>query len=199
MQRIGIFGGTFDPPHIGHVAVACAAVDAFALDAVWWMPVGHQPLKSRPPSASYAQRLAMVQLTCEMDPRFSASNADAPRSDGQANYTVDLLQALAAEHPDCAWWNIVGADSFLDLLRWKQPERLLELAEWIVVSRPGFELSKIASMGLTPRQRERVHLLAEVDVPVSATALREALARGERPVAIPSRVLKFIEEQALYR
>lgn len=199
MKRIGIFGGTFDPPHAGHIAVARAAADVFALAEVWWMPVGHQPLKPAAPSASFAQRLAMVELACEADPRFRASDADAPREDGLPNYTVDLLQTLCTKYPVCAWWNIVGADSFLDLRRWKQPELLLQLAEWVVVSRPGFELSAIEAMGLSAAEQAKVHLLTDVAVPVSATEVRDALTHGHPAATVPQRVLKFINEHALYR
>jgi len=199
MRSIGIFGGTFDPPHSGHIDVAKAAADNFSLSEVWWTPVGRQPLKPTPPQAFYSQRLAMVRMVCKADYRFVASGADAPRGDGQPNFTIDLLQSLRGEHPGCSWWNIVGADSFLDLPRWKYPDQLLNFAQWIVVSRPGFDLARIEAMGLTSTQRSRVHLLTDIEEPISATDLRDALKRGEQPKAVPPPVLRYIEENGLYR
>ena len=146
-MRVALFGGSFDPPHHGHVAIATAAADVFDLDSVLFAPVGRQPLKRRR-SAPFADRLAMVELACQVDPRFSVSELDAPRPDGSPNYTVETLTALHEAMPDARLFNLVGADSFLDLRRWREPERLLELAEWIVVSRPGFPLADLSAAGL---------------------------------------------------
>src|SRR5580704_100017 len=152
LMRVALFGGSFDPPHHGHIAIASAAADAFALDRVLFAPVGHQPLKSDATPAPFADRLAMVELACKADPRFFPSDVDAPRPDGAANYTVSTLAALTEKMSDVRLFNLVGADSFLNLRRWHDPERLLELAEWIVVSRPGFPLDDLSALGLTPRQ-----------------------------------------------
>ena len=98
------------------------------------------------------------------DPRFAVSALDAPRPDGTANYSVDTLTALAHELPSASLFVLTGADSFLDLRRWRSPDRLLAVAEWIVVSRPEFPLSEaqLAPLALTQAQRARVHLLTTV-------------------------------------
>jgi nicotinate-nucleotide adenylyltransferase len=161
-MRVALLGGTFDPIHHGHLAVATAAAHTFALDQVIFAPAGRQPLKPEHPSASFPDRLAMTALACDSDPRFSASTIDAPRPDGAPNYTVDALITLHQRFPAATLFVIVGADSFLSLRRWHQPDRLLELAEWIVVSRPGFPLedpSALAPLTLTPAQQARVHFL----------------------------------------
>jgi nicotinate-nucleotide adenylyltransferase len=152
-MRVALFGGSFDPPHHGHIAIATAAADVFDLDGVYFTPVGRQPLKPDGVPATFADRLAMVELACKADSRFVVSDLDAPRSDGKPNYTVQTLAALHEAVPDARLFNLVGADSFLNLPRWHEPERLLELAEWIVVSRPGFPLADLSPLGLTPRQR----------------------------------------------
>jgi nicotinate-nucleotide adenylyltransferase len=136
-MRVALFGGSFDPPHHGHIAIATAAADVFDLEQVLFAPVGRQPLKTESPPAPFADRLAMVELACVGDERFKVSGIDAPRVDGLPNYTVDTLTALRKEMPEARLFHLVGADSFLDLRRWREPDRLLELAEWIVVSRPG--------------------------------------------------------------
>jgi nicotinate-nucleotide adenylyltransferase len=199
-MRVALFGGSFDPPHHGHIAVATAAADVFNLDKVFFAPVGRQPLKPDGGPASFADRLAMVKLACRVDPRFDVSQLDAPRSDGSPNYTVQTLAALHETMPDARLFNLVGADSFLNLRRWHEPDRLLELAEWIVVSRPGFPLADLSDMGLTPDRRGRVHLLQTVHEDVAATNLRERLEAGD-PCAdvLDAGVSAYIEAHHLYR
>jgi nicotinate-nucleotide adenylyltransferase len=199
-MRVALFGGSFDPPHHGHIAIATAASDVFDLDKVFFAPVGRQPLKPEGAPASFADRLAMVELACRVDPRFEVSDLDAPRSDGSPNYTVQTLTTLHEAVPDARLFNLVGADSFLNLPRWHEPERLLELAEWIVVSRPGFPLANLSALGLTPQQRDRVHLLQTVHEDVAATNLRERLEAGDpcTDVLDPA-VSAYIQAHHLYR
>jgi nicotinate-nucleotide adenylyltransferase len=212
-MRVAFFGGTFDPIHRGHLRLACAAADAFALDRVLFAPVGNQPLKPEATVASYADRIEMARLACNpeppqpatgnsADPRFAVSTLDAPRCDGSPNYTVDSLAALARELPGASLFVLTGADSFLDLRRWRSPGRLLELAEWIVVSRPEFPLSEaqLAPLALTQAQRARVHLLATVHEDVSATSLRRSLQAGDPcPGLLPLAVAAYIQSHGLYR
>ena len=199
-MRVALFGGSFDPPHHGHTAIAAAAADVFDLDQVLFAPVGRQPLKREGVPASFADRLAMVELACRVDPRFAVSDLDAPRSDGTPNYTVQTLSTLHEAMPDARLFNLVGADSFLNLPRWHEPERLLEVAEWIVVSRPGFPLANLSALGLTPYQRGRVHLLQTVHEDVAATNLRERLEAGDpcTDVLDPA-VSAYIQAHHLYR
>ncbi len=219
-MRIAFFGGTFDPIHRGHLRLAAAAADAFALDRVLFAPVGHQPLKSDGASASFADRLEMTTLalapgsppqstgnlqpaTCNSpDPRFIVSSLDAPHPDGTPNYTVDTLAELARATPEADIFAIAGADSFLDLRHWRSPDRLLALAEWIVVSRPEFPLTdaQLAPLALTPAQRARVHFLTTVHEDVSATELRHRLRAGDPcPGLLPPAVAAYIQSHHLYR
>ncbi len=199
-MRVALFGGSFDPPHHGHIAIATAAADVFDLDSVLFAPVGRQPLKAEAAPASFSDRMAMVELACKVDKRFVVSDLDAPRSDGAPNYTVETLAELRDIFPDARLFNLVGADSFLDLPRWHEPERLLELAEWIVVSRPGFPLANLAPLGLTPQQLGRVHLLQTVHEDVAATNLRERLEAGDLCVdVLAPNVAAYIETHHLYR
>lgn len=199
-MRIALFGGTFDPPHLGHLAVATAAADAFQLDSILFAPAGRQPLKLNSTPSSFADRLAMTTLACAQDERFHASAIDAPRPDGRPNYTVDTLAELEQTMPAVVLFNLVGADAFLSLPHWREPARLLALAEWIVVSRPGFSLDDLSALGLTPQQRTRVRLLETVHEEISATSLRERLRTGD-PCAdlIPAAVSTYIQTHRLYR
>jgi nicotinate-nucleotide adenylyltransferase len=199
-MRVALFGGSFDPPHHGHIAIATAAADVFDLESVYFTPVGRQPLKPDGVPATFADRLAMVELACKADSRFAVSDLDAPRSDGKPNYTVQTLAALHEAVPDARLFNLVGADSFLNLPRWHEPERLLELAEWIVVSRPGFPLADLSTLDLTPRQRGRVHLLQTVHEDVAATNLRERLEAGDSCAdVLDPAVSAYIQAHHLYR
>ncbi len=200
-ERIALFGGSFDPPHRGHIAIARAAAEAFGLDRVIFTPTGLQPLKPGGAAAGYADRLAMAALVCELDPRFSVSEMDRPREDGRPNYTVDTLEAMREQQmPEAELFALVGADSFLELPRWRRSQRLLKLAEWIVVSRPGFSLTDIRGAGVPAEMMSRVHLLATVQERVSATELRGRLKRGEDcRDSVPEAVLGYVREHGLYQ
>lgn len=202
-MRVALFGGTFDPPHRGHVAIARAAADRFDLDTVFFAPAGRQPLKGNTTIASFADRLALVALTCAEDPRFAVSDLDAPHHDGTPNYTVDTLRRLADTLPEARLFNLIGADSFRSLGHWREPRQLLALAEWIVVSRPGFDLPEHAapeSLELTDPERDRIHLLTSVHEDVSATDLRARLRWGD-PCAdlLPTLVAQAIQQKNLYK
>jgi nicotinate-nucleotide adenylyltransferase len=217
-MRVALFGGTFDPIHCGHLRLAAAAADAFALDRVLFTPVGRQPLKSEAPTASFADRLAMVALalapapesTCHPPPaNFEVSTLDAPHPEGAApNYTIETLTTLANQLPGATLFVLTGADGFLDLPHWRAPNQLLALAEWIVVSRPGsppltpalLDLPQLSPLALTPPQRARIHLLDTVHENVSATELRRRLSLGDPcPDLLPPAVVGYIQSHRLYR
>lgn len=198
-MRTALYGGSFDPPHLGHLAVAREAARAFALDRVLFAPTGRQPLKEEAPGAGYADRFAMVELLCEEEPELLFATAlDTPHEDGSPNYTVDVLRAV--RHEGVSLFHIVGADSFLQLRQWREPDELLKLAEWIVVSRPGFSLSDLSSLELTSAQMGHVHLLETVHMDVSATQIRDRLAHGDPCLgALTLAVSTFIGLHGLYR
>jgi nicotinate-nucleotide adenylyltransferase len=198
-ERLALFGGTFDPPHRGHLSAARAAADEFTLQKVLFAPVGRQPLKHAATVASFADRLAMVRLACEADARFEASEIDAPRADGSPNFTVDALETLHRQAPEARLFALAGADSFLTLRQWHDSDRLLELAEWIVVSRPKSSLNELGALKLPVEQRAKVHLLETVHEEISATELRRRLAADEDSSGwIPEAVATYIAMRGLY-
>jgi len=205
-MRIGFFGGSFDPPHLGHLAVGRAAAAAFSLDSVLLAPTARQPLKPGGAIASFEDRLAMVSLLTELQPaaatpQFKASRLDAPLPDGSPNYTANTLSSLRnAISPHDSIFVIVGADAFLDLRRWHSPETLLHVADWIVVSRPNFSLRQLDALRFTPGQLHRVHLLEHVHEPASATSIRALLATGSDCAdLLPPSVLAYIRDHHLYK
>ena len=136
-SRVAFFGGSFDPPHLGHLAVARAALIALRLDTVLFAPVGTQPLKPQGSTASYEDRLAMTRLAIAGEPGFSISLADAPNSTGVPNYTIVALLNLRAElPPESALFCLMGADSFYGLRDWHRAAEIPFVAPLIVASRP---------------------------------------------------------------
>src|ERR1700753_4169928 len=146
-MRIALFGGSFDPPHSGHIGVAMAAVERLRLDRVLMAPVGRQPLKQDQTQSPYEDRMAMVQLACADYPPLVASVMDAPRPDGRYNYTYDTLQRLREPLPATyELFGLVGADSLQTLHHWHRAAEALMLAEWIVAARPGFTLEALEAL-----------------------------------------------------
>jgi nicotinate-nucleotide adenylyltransferase len=205
--RIAFFGGSFDPPHRGHLHIAAAVADHFNLHEVWFEPVGHQPLKDPAALSPWPDRLAMTRLACAADQRFLAHEHDAPRQDGLPNYTVDALIALnnSLYRPNSlreqdALYCIVGVDAFRDLNRWHRPVRLLGQAHWIIAGRPGFTLSlEEIQHALPPCQiipldhknlkafdcygekfSTRIYLFDAVNIDISSTTIRDAVRESSQ-------------------
>ena len=143
-MRVAFFGGSFDPPHQGHLAVARAAQAALGLDTVLFAPVGAQPLKPQGSSASFEDRVAMTRLAIASDPGFAVSLIDAPKSTAAPNYTIETLLSLRSElPPGGTLFFLMGADSFLGLHRWHRAAEIPFVAPLIVASRPGQPLEDL--------------------------------------------------------
>ena len=199
LRRVAFFGGRFDPPHLGHLAVARAARTALDLDAVLFAPVGVQPLKGRGATAGYQDRVAMTKLAITGEPGFELSLADAPTASGAPNYSLDTLESLRSQLAGCALFFLMGADAFFGLRLWRRAAQIPFVAPLIVASRPGQRLGNIRAAlpeGLTLEAAdedsgERGHkdvcaflvrnqagetadfyLLPGLDVPISASDIR---------------------------
>jgi nicotinate-nucleotide adenylyltransferase len=148
-SRVAFFGGTFDPPHLGHLGVARAARAALGLDLVLFAPVGAQPLKPQGTAAAFEDRLAMTRLAIASDPAFALSLADAPQPSGAPNYTLETLLTLRAQlPPPSALFCLMGADSFASFRRWHRVAEIPFIASLIVASRPSespWSLNKLNS------------------------------------------------------
>lgn len=197
-QRIGIYGGTFDPIHIGHLAIAEEAGHALDLAEVLFVPAARQPLKGEAQGASAAQRLVMTRLACVGNPRFRVSDIELRRP--PPSYTIDTLLALRAEvGPAASLVFILGADAARDLPRWHRAAEIMGLARLAIVGRPGVELSMERLEAALPGVAARCDLIDGPRLEVSSSDLRERLASG-RPARyqIPDPVLAYIAEQRLY-
>jgi nicotinate-nucleotide adenylyltransferase len=177
--RVAFFGGSFDPPHLGHLAVARAARDALRLDRVLFVPVGAQPLKPHGSTAPFADRVAMTSLAIAGEPGFEISLADAPASDNRPNYTLETLVTLRAGlPPGGSLFCLMGADSFVSLRRWRGAAEIPFVASLIVASRPGQQLDDLARFlprGLT---LEPCELAGDASLPSDRIELRCHLLRN---------------------
>jgi len=225
-MKIGFFGGSFDPPHRGHIALARLAIQRLGLDRVLLAPVGVQPLKRARPQAGFDDRVAMTRLAIEDQPGLEVSLIDAPRLDNRPNYTLDTIHSLRASLPqDSRIYFLMGADSFLTIGQWHRAADLLFACDLVVAARPGFDpgvdfnrLTAALPEGITaarsvadshldvltlrgPSGREsHLCLLPDLAERASATTIRAALERGQNVDEwLPPRVAAYIREHGLYR
>lgn len=192
MSRIGLFGGTFDPPHVAHLALASAALDALQLDAVRWIPAGAPWQKTRPVTPA-AQREAMVRLAIDGEPRFMLDRCEVERAG--PSYTLDTVRQFAKAEPDGRWFLIIGADQYAGLHTWRDWQALLGLVTLAVANRPG-PMPPVNPEVL--RFPHRVVPLPMLDI--SATEVRARVAAG-LPIdsMVPPAVARYIETNRLYR
>ncbi len=185
-MRLGIFGGTFDPIHVGHLAIAHAALESVPLDRILFVPAKRSPLKDRGPVASAADRLTMLEAAVGDEPRFSVSRAELERQG--PSYTVETLERLAGEDQ---LYLILGSDAIADFRRWKDPDRIARLATLAIAERPGAPL--------LPKDATMVRFDAP-RLDISSRELRARAARGRSlRYLVPDAVWRYIEDRGLYR
>ncbi len=194
---IGILGGTFDPIHYGHLAVAEEVRVALHLDRVIIIPAGEQPLKIGRCTALPEHRLAMARLACAGNPFFEVSSIEIDRPG--PSYTLVTLQLLHDQGLDNLYL-ILGADALADLPRWRETPRILTLARIVVVSRPGTVIDLPALSQIFPALPERLITIEGPRLDISSTDLRQRVAQG-RPIRYqtPDPVVAYIETHGLYR
>jgi nicotinate-nucleotide adenylyltransferase len=198
-ERLGILGGTFDPPHIGHLWLATAAVDELGLAKVLFVPAANPPHKRRRAISHAADRVLMTRLAVETDPRLDVSLVELEREG--PSYTVDTLADLGRRHPEMDLVLILAADSLAQIDTWREPDRLLELASWAVGPRPGVPLpSRAELVARWGKAAARIHLLGGPALDVSATMIRRRVAAGRAiRYLVPRAVEELIVDRRLYR
>ena len=196
-KRLGIFGGTFNPPHLGHVRAAQAAAQALGL-TVLFIPDNIPPHKEMPEnSPTPEQRLDMVRLAAQDVPGALVLDLELRR--GSRSYTADTLEELAALYPDDELWLIVGTDMLMTLHRWYHPERIFRYAHVAALARntgdmPGIEE---AAKRLREQYGAVIELVDAEPLPVSSTQIREGLYKGTEKY-LPGQVFAYIKERGLY-
>jgi nicotinate-nucleotide adenylyltransferase len=184
VSGVGVFGGTFDPVHVGHLAIANAALDELGLDRVYFVPARRSPLKQDGPIASAEDRLAMLSAAVADEPRFRVSQIELDRNG--PSFTVDTLESLRAEGE---LFLILGSDAYTDFERWREPTRIRELATIVLAARPG-----------APNAPAGVQMLDSPLMDISSRELRARAARGRSlRYLVPKGALRYIEEHRLYR
>jgi nicotinate-nucleotide adenylyltransferase len=183
-MKTAIFGGTFDPIHCAHLEMARQAADQFALDRVLFIPAGNPPHKHA--DTPFEQRYRMVELACAADPRFAASRLEEGE---RKSYSIDTIERVKAANGEVFF--IIGADAFAEIETWHRWQDVIRAVEFIVAARPGHQI--VSPPGA------RVHRLETVELPVSSSDIREALARGETPPDLPGNVADYIRANGLYQ
>ncbi|MFL0180540.1 MULTISPECIES: nicotinate-nucleotide adenylyltransferase [unclassified Mycobacterium] len=197
-RRLGVMGGTFDPIHHGHLVAASEVADLFGLDEVVFVPTGQPWLKERRVTAA-EDRYLMTVIATASNPRFSVSRADIDR--GGPTYTKDTLRDLREQNPDAELYFITGADALATILSWQDWPEMFEMARFVGVSRPGYELNGdhlADALGSLPP-----HALTLVEVPalaISSTDCRRRAAES-RPIwyLVPDGVVQYVSKRRLYQ
>jgi nicotinate-nucleotide adenylyltransferase len=186
--RIALFGGTFNPIHEGHMAVAREALRKFELDQLLIVPASIPPHKANSDLAPYGARLRMVELASVGEPRIAASTLEM---DDVTSYSVKTIEKQRARmQPGDRLFFLIGADAFAEIETWYQWRDVIASVEFIVVSRPGHEIQ--VPEGAT------AHRLETLQIDLSSSDIRAALRRGERPKGLPDKVYDFIRQRGLY-
>jgi nicotinate-nucleotide adenylyltransferase len=195
--RIGVFGGTFDPVHLGHLILAEQCREQGGLDQVWFVPAARPPHKPERELTPFAQRVEMLNLAIAGQPAFRVEELEKDRPG--PSYTVATLEELNQRHPGSEWFLLIGGDALRDLGGWYQPARIVELATLLVMPRLGVEQASLdqwrTSLGPTTR-------LQVMDVPlieISSTELRQRVRNGRSiRYLVPRAVEVYIREKGLY-
>ncbi|WP_255998193.1 MULTISPECIES: nicotinate-nucleotide adenylyltransferase [unclassified Corynebacterium] len=193
-RRIGIMGGTFDPIHNGHLVAASEVADIFDLEEVVFVPTGEPWQKADRNVSDAEDRYLMTVIATASNPRFHVSRVDVDRPG--PTYTVDTLRDLAQLYPGDDLFFITGADALASIMSWRDWEQMFDLAEFVGVTRPGYELAEDM---LPEVHQERTHLIEIPAMAISSTDCRERAADG-RPVwyLVPDGVVQYIAKNNMY-
>lgn len=200
-MRLGIFGGSFDPVHYGHLLLAECCREACQLDEVWFMPAHQPPHKQQRTLTDPRRRLEMLQLAIAGNPAFQVSNLELER--GGVSYTVDTLRQVHERYPDAELFLLLGADSMAELPTWREAESVCRLARLAVVCRPGQIVDWTplqAMLGEASRSVLHVQLVPMPQVEFSSSDIRARVAAGRSiRYRTPRAVELYIRQHGLYR
>jgi nicotinate-nucleotide adenylyltransferase len=195
--RLGIFGGSFDPPHIGHLLAAVDAYESLSLDKLFFVPAAVQPFKAGVTTAAAHQRLAMVRLLIGADARFGVDAVEIDRAG--LSYTVETLETFAQRFPDAERFFLIGEDAMAAFGAWRNPEQILKLAKLAILRRQG-GVGSVTTVDSEPSPPSGTIALATRLVDVSSTEIRERVRNGKSIRGfVPESVAAFIETERLYR
>jgi nicotinate-nucleotide adenylyltransferase len=196
--KVGIFGGTFDPIHQGHMVIAEQVMGELGLDHILFVPAGIPPHKEASSvRASTEDRYDMVEAAVEGNERFSVDRVEVDA--GRPMHSVETVQILKERSPDDEWFFITGADEVSNLLVWKDPDRLLEEVVMVAATRPGYDLSRLDHLEAKLRNFDRIFPVECTRVDISATGIRRRILQGKSVrYLVPEEVYEIIMERRLY-
>jgi nicotinate-nucleotide adenylyltransferase len=196
-MRLGIFGGSFDPVHNAHLALARACQQQAALDEVWFTPTAIQPLKHQGPRATNSQRVEMLRLAIGDESAWRVCTIEIDR--GGFSYTVDTLKQIHEELPEVDLFFLIGADALHDVARWKEPREIFRLATPLVVRRAGQSMPDIEQLKLLCTNDTQPQSIEMAAMDVSSSEIRRRTAAGESiENLVPEVVANFIAQYRLY-
>lgn len=197
-MRVGIFGGTFDPVHQGHMIIAEQVMVELGLDHVMFVPGGIPPHKEASSvRATVGDRLAMVEAAVAGNERFSADRVEVDA--GRAMHSVETVGILKQRSPEDEWFFVSGADEVSNLLSWREPDRLLEEVVMVAATRPGYDLSKLDHLEAGLRNFDRIFPVECTRVDISATGIRRRMLQGKSVrYLVPEAVREIIIQRRLY-
>jgi len=200
MRRIGILGGTFDPPHIGHLILAEYTIEALDLERVLFVPAAQPPHKPDQPRTPIEHRLAMLELAISGNERFSMSMVDVERPG--PHYSIDMVQIIQKQYPDAELYFVMGGDSLRDLPRWRRAPEFIHLCKFAVMRRSDENVRPDMHEAVLPGLAQRVVI---IDAPlqgmwISSTEIVERLKSGRSArYIVPHFVLQYIFQHGIYR
>jgi nicotinate-nucleotide adenylyltransferase len=197
-EQIGLFGGTFDPPHLGHLILASEAFSQLDLDRLLWILTPEPPHKQEQEITSVEHRLAMVQLAIQDNPTFELSRIELDRPG--PHYTLDTIELISEKYPDADITPIIGGDSLRDLPKWNRPNELLQACHWVgVMHRPGEQENLEALEQQLPGISSKVHYVDAPLLEIASREIRSRIADGKpfRYYLHPA-VYEYIEDNHLY-
>ena len=196
-MRLGIFGGSFDPVHNGHLALARACQQQAALDEVWFVPTAIQTLKQGGPQATDAQRVEMLRLAIGDESSWRVCTLEIDR--GGRSYTVDTLRQIHEELPETELFFLIGSDALRDVPRWKEPSEIFRMAMPLVVHRAGEpqpDFESLESLCISDKRLQRIEMLPNL---ASSTEIRRRLASGQKfDELVPKAVADYIATNSIY-
>jgi nicotinate-nucleotide adenylyltransferase len=196
--KLGIFGGTFNPPHIGHLILAETAADSLGLDRVYFTPAADPPHKVGQPRAGVNHRLRMVELAIGGNPRFQLSRMDIDRPG--PHYTADTVQLFQEQHPGAELYFLMGSDSLRDLLDWHRPQDLVAACYLVVMSRPVVPPDMDLLFGALPDLRHKLIYIHSPEIEISSTNIVARLQHGQSVrYRLPENVQEYIQAHGLYQ
>lgn len=198
MQRIGILGGTFDPPHIGHLVLADSAIASLNLGQLLFVPAGDPPHKQHTTRQPIRHRLAMLERALTLDPRFLLSRVDLDRPG--PHYATDTVRLIQQQYPGAELYFVMGGDSLRDLPTWHDPAGLIAGCRLAVMERASAPISPTMHESILPGLAERVVLIDAPLVEISSTEIVERLRTGKTVrFLVPETVLDYIDTNQIYQ